>query len=215
VSKAEKLPKPGNWSVPREWVGERCFIIAGGPSIKQQLDMIPRLKGRIIAIKQAVSLRPDADVMFVAGKDDPEICRPYFPLFKGRYLVTRTRAPGFPPEMLVLGRSGAHKNDPKKVQRLSHDPRLLAGWDAGASAINLAFLFGSPEIVCLGIDMTGNRWVKGPHPLPVIPRSHHEIHSRGHAEIAADLKAARVRVVNVSPTSTLDCYERGSLEDFL
>ena len=38
----------------REWAGERCFILCGGPSLKDQRRHVPQLKGRVIAIKQSV-----------------------------------------------------------------------------------------------------------------------------------------------------------------
>jgi hypothetical protein len=50
--------------VPREWPGERCFVLCTGESIGPQAEMITRLKGRFIAVKHAIALRPDADVCF-------------------------------------------------------------------------------------------------------------------------------------------------------
>ena len=38
------LPTP--WKVPREWVGERAFVICTGESIKPQREMIHQLQGR-------------------------------------------------------------------------------------------------------------------------------------------------------------------------
>lgn len=202
-------PKPGRWRVPREWAGERCFIICGGPSVKEQRHLIPRLKGRIIAIKQSVLLRPDADVMFVAGRDDPEVCRDFFPQFRGQYIISRKLYPGFPPGVLALGRT--------KDDHLSEDPRLLAGLDAGTSAMNLAFLFGSPEIVMLGYDMTGGRWLNGEikHHLPFPPQSHFDRHLGSGATIVADLAARNVKVWNASPISTATFIEKRPLEAFL
>lgn len=206
---AKGEPKPGHWKVPREWVGERCFIICGGPSVKAQRDLIPRLRGRIIAIKQSVILRPDADVMFVSGRDDPVVCRKFFPQFRGRYIVSRKDYPGFPDNVLTLGRT--------KDEHLSEDPRLLAGLDAGTSAMNLAHLFGVAEIVMLGFDMTGGRWLNGEikHHLPYPPQIHFDRHLASAAIIAADLAAVGVKVWNASPISAAKFIRYRPLESFL
>jgi hypothetical protein len=204
------MSKGDRWIVPREWPGERCFIICGGPSVKSQRALIPQLQGRVIAVKQSALLRPDADVMFVSGKDDPIVCAPVFPKFTGTYLVARSTYVNMPERTKTLQRT-------KQATRLSEDPRYLAGLDGGTSAINLAFLFGATEIVLLGYDMTGGRWFNGEikHHLPYPPQSHFDRHLAGVADIATDLRRLGVRVVNVSPISKVACFERGRLEEFL
>jgi hypothetical protein len=191
------------WRVPREWAGERCFILAGGASL--QREAIPRLAGRIIAIKQTAALRPDADVMFVSGRDDPKVCAPYFPLYVGPRIICRSGYPGFPDRVLCLQRSkGAY----------SREATHVAGLDAGSSAINLAALFGAMEIVLLGVDMTGGRWVTEHH-LPVIPQWHFDAHIGSLCRMAPELARDGVRVVNCSPISKVPCFERQPLEAFL
>lgn len=199
-----------NWSVPREWAGERCFIICGGESVKAQEPLIPKLKGRIIAIKQSVALRPDADVMFIAGKDDGRVCRKFFPMFSGRYIIARGHYADVPEQTKVLSRPKAH-------DRLSHDPTHLAGLDAGTSAINLAYLFGANEIVMLGFDMCGGRWLTGryKHHLPKPPQSHFDRHTVCVTAMAPDLEKAGVKVWNCSPISQVACFEKRRLEEFL
>lgn len=198
------------WSVPREWPGERCFIICGGESVKAQEHLIPKLKGRIIAVKQSVALRPNADVMFLGGKDDGKVCAPFFPLFKGAYIVARGPYKGIPARTKVLGRT-------KDAARLSASPTHLAGFDAGTSAINLAFLFGASEIVLLGFDMTGGRWLNGryDHHLPFPPQCQFDDHLSALPTIAADLSATGVRVVNCSPISAVKVFEKRPLEEFV
>lgn len=201
--------RPETWCVPREWQNERCFVIAGGESVKAQEHLIPRLKGRIIAIKQAVALRPDADVMFIAGKDDGKVCAPFFPVFQGTYIVARGPYQDVPARTKVLRRTA-------DASRLSHDPSQVAGLDAGTSAINLAFLFGAVEIVLLGYDMRGGRWLNGryKHHLPYPPQRHFDLHMAALPSFAADLKAAGIRVVNASPISAVEVFEKCPLEEF-
>jgi hypothetical protein len=204
--KAAVLSRPADscWSVPREWGGERCFVLGGGASL--QIPLIPFLRGRIIAIKQTVAHRPDADVMFVSGRDDTKVCAHYFTRYTGPRIICRNWYPGFPKRVLTLQRTvgGLY----------SRLPTHLGGLDAGTSAINLAALFGAQEIVLLGIDMTGKRWVQGHH-LPIIPQQHFDWHLENLRLMAPQLKADGVRVVNCSPVSRVECFERQPLEAFL
>ena len=198
------------WSVPREWAGERCFILCGGESITAQRALIPRLRGRIIAVKNGVLLRPDADVLFMTG-DRGGIALPLIPHFTGTYLITRGRpCPALPASTKRVGRTKDHT-------RLCDIPTMVAGYDGGTSAINLAYHFGSPEIVMLGYDMTGGRWFNGdsryrrPNPSP----SNFARHMAPLEAFAADATAKGIRIVNCSPISKVTCFERQPLEAFL
>ena len=204
-------PDPPRFVPEREWAGERCFILCGGPSLREQREHIPALKGRIIAVKQTVSLRPDADVMFVAARDDPQVCRDFFGLYQGPRIICRKAYPGFPERVLFMRRT-------KVADRLCTTPGILAGLDAGSSAINLAYQLGAAEIVLLGFDLSGARWFKPgeiAHPLPVPPQTHHDRHLKAVTGMAADLEAAGVKVWNASPTSAARCFEYRDLEGFL
>jgi hypothetical protein len=195
------------WSVPPEWRGERCFVLCSGESIGPQADIIRRLAGRFIAVKHAVSLRPDADVLFLAG--EPQIERPLLEKFRGTYVVMRRG-------------KDAHGEMPSYIKRVTrtkvHD-RLcnirthVCGLDSGTSAIDLAYKFGAKEIVLLGYDMTGGHFCK--HPLQRPPEQHFRRHMMPLAALAADAKANGVRIVNCSPTSKVMAFERQPLEAFL
>ena len=194
----------------REWAGERCFILCGGPSLKAQRAIVPRLAGRVIAIKQTVVMRPEADVMFVSGREDPVICAPFFPLYQGPRIICRSRYDGFPDGVLFMRRT-------KMTDHLCTTPGVLAGLDAGTSAINLAYQLGAAEIVLLGFDMSGGRWLNGEfkHPLPIPPQAHHDRHLAACRGVARDLAEAGVKVWNASPTSAAAFFEFRELERFL
>jgi hypothetical protein len=202
---------PPHWSVPREWPGERCFIICGGESVREQRHLIPHLKGRIIAVKQSVLLRPDADVLWFGGEHIADIALPLMPLFKGRHMAVRGKScPQLPPEVHRVGRWKDHTT-------LSDLPTHVCGYDTGTSAVNLAYHFGAAEIVLLGYDMRGNRWFNGEfkHPMPTIPPSNHQGHMAPLPKLAEDCTRKGVRVVNCSPISAVTCFERQPLEAFL
>jgi hypothetical protein len=211
MSAVTEYVTPACWSIPREWVGERCFILCNGESIRRQRHLIPRLTGRFIAIKEAVLLRPDADVLFVAAERQQDIVPSLLPTFQGRYVIARNKLPAsYPSYVKRVSRTKDHS-------RLCDQPDHVCGFDCGTSAINVAFHFGATEIVLLGMDMTGDRWCNGElaHPMPHIPQDHHRRHASVLPGIAADATRRGLRIVNCSPISTLQCFERQPLEAFL
>lgn len=203
-------PTNNPWVVPREWPDEPAFIICGGESVKAQEDLIPRLPGRVCAIKQSVALRPDADVMFIAGKDDGRVCAPFFPLHTGKYLIARGPYQGVPDRTKVLKRTADAK-------QISTDPRFLAGFDAGTSALNLMMLFGCNPIYMLGFDMRGGRWLNGtyPHHLPYPPQRDFDIHLTALPGIAADLSRLGIQVFNCSPDSAVTVFPYADLKSLV
>lgn len=197
------------WDVPRDWAGERVFVLCNGSSLNSQRNQIPLLRGHIIAVKESVCLRPNADVLFLAGNLDV-IAPRLLSAFTGQYVVARGPSYDLPPTVKRLGRTLTH-------ERWSDIPGVVCGYDSGTSAINLAMQFGATEIVLLGYDMQGGRWFDGewPHPLPTIPAAHFARHMAPLADLAADARAKGIRIVNCSPASAVMAFERQPLEAFL
>lgn len=204
---------PPLWAVPRLWPGERCYVICGGESVKDQRQIIPRLNGPVVAVKHGVLLRPDADILFFAGERPAEIAPPLLNVFTGdleRVVVRGRGHPVFPSKAKRIGRTETH-------EQWSADPEKVAGYDAGTSAINLAMLLGATEIVLLGMDMTGGRWFTGEveHYLPRPPESDFQRHMSVLPALAEDARRKGVRIVNCSPISLVTCFESKPLEAFL
>lgn len=202
---------PPIWSVPRLWPGSRCFVICGGASVQAQRHLVPVLPPPVIAVKHGVLLRPDADVLFCAGERPAEIMPPLLAVFTGQFVVVRGRGHEvFPDTSKRVWRTKTHET-------WSTDPTMVAGFDAGTSAINLAMLFGATEIVVLGMDMQGGRWFTGElrHFLPQPPESDFQRHLGPLPSLAADAKAKGIRIVNVSTMSRVTCFEQQPLEVFL
>lgn len=204
---------PPLWSVPKEWPGARCFVLCGGESLREQRRYLPALldESRVIAVKHGVLLWPQSDVLFFAGERPAEIAPLLLKAFKGQYIVVRGRGHEVFPE------------SSKRVMRpLTHevwcdDPTLVAGFDAGTSAINLAIHFGATEIVLLGYDMVGGRWFNGElkHYLPNPPESDFQRHMSVLPSLAEDAKRKGIRIVNCSPISRVTAFERQPIEAFL
>lgn len=202
---------PNNpWTVPREHYGACGLIICGGESVNLHRELIKKFNGPIIAVKQAVAIRPDAHTMFLGGKDDGVVCRQFFPLFVGKYIVARGPYKGVPAMTKVLKRT-------VKAERLSADPTMVAGYDAGTSAINYAVHLGWKEVLLSGFDMTGGRWLNGEykHHLPKPPQYQFDAHLSALPKIAEDLIKIGVKVFNCSPISVVQVFEKRSLEEFI
>jgi hypothetical protein len=202
---------PPIWSVSREWNGDRCLVICGGESVGPQRDQIAEWSGRVIAVKHGVLVRPDADVVFFAGERPAEIAPPCLAVCQGRYIVVRGRGHHvFPADSKRVGRTETH-------ERWSDDPTKVAGFDAGTSAVNLAILMGASEVVLVGYDMQGGRWFTGQvkHYLPQPPESDFLRHISVLPALAADAQAKGIRIVNCSPTSRVNAFERQPLEAML
>lgn len=202
---------PAPWPIPREWVSERAFILCNGESVRAQRHLIPQLRGRIIAIKEAVRLRPDADVLFVAAERAVDIVPDLFKVFTGRYVIARNKLPAtYPDYVKRVSRTKDHT-------QLCQLPDHVCGYDCGTSSIDVAAHFGATEIVLLGMDMQGDRWCNGEyaHPMPHIPPAHHRRHASVLPDIAKDAAKRGIRIVNCSPTSAVTCFERQPLESFL
>lgn len=202
---------PPTWPIPREWDDERCFILCGGESVREQRSLIPRLKGRWIVVKEGVLLRPDADVMFVGGERSPDIALPLVPKFKGKYVIVRGR---FNPELPTTWKRVTRSKDHTHLCQLRDH---VCGYDSGTSAINAAYHLGAKEIVMIGYDMRGHRWFNGEwkHPRPTIPEATHLQHLEPLNALAKDCEAKGLKVWNASPISRAKCFEYRALETFL
>lgn len=198
---------PAPWPIPRDWPGERCFVICTGESLKAQAKLVPKLKGRIIAVKHAVLLRPDADVLFLSGEGNAEVARELIPKFTGSHVIVRGKwDPTFPAHVKRVTRT-------KDNDHLCDLPDHVMGLDSGTSAIDVAYKFGATEIIVLGMDMAGGHFC--PHPLQYPPEQHFRRHLGALPALAEDARAKGIRIVNVSPSSRVTCFERQSLEAFL
>lgn len=199
---------PPTWHIPREWEpNARCFILCSGESIGPQKAQIAKLQGHFVAVKHGVLLRPDADVLFLAGEGTLTFEMDLIRQFHGKYAVVRSKHhPGLPASVLRVSRAKDHT-------RLCELTDHVCGYDLGTSAINLAMHFGATEIVMLGYDMAGGHFCK--HPLQNPPQDHFRRHMGPLAALNADAKAKGIRIVNCSPISAVMAFERQPLEAFL
>ncbi len=197
------------WVVAPEWTGETCFILGGGPSLRN-VDVVPlRDRGRVIAINESFRLAPWADVLYFCDKDWWLRNRAQVEeIFTGRYIVTmQNQFPGVK-TLRCSGELGL-ETDPAAIRH---------GSNSGYQAINLAYHFGASPIVLLGYDMHvangRTHWHQG-YPDQTPTGYAHTL--RGMAfkfqYLVSPLRAAGVKVLNVTQGSALDCFPVTTLEN--
>lgn len=198
------------WTVPREWAGETAFVIAGGPSVRNQ--NVELLRGRkVIAINSSFRLVPWADFLFCG---DSRWWREHrtavLATFKGRIVSTGINIDDAC--VLRLRRAEASLG-------LSADPSaVVIGRTSTQAAINLAVLLGAKRVVLLGVDMQpaldGRTHHHDPHPWPQRPGCWKE--QMDHlAKMVAPLRKAGVEVINTSLASLVPWWPKRPLEDCL
>jgi hypothetical protein len=113
-----------------------------------------------------------------------------------------------------------NKNFPQNGTGLSLDPQyLVTGHNSGYQALNLAVLSGAKKIILLGYDGREppqgqpTHWF-GDHPRRE-PSAVFELYRQSFKSGAAAIKAAGVRVINCSPGSAVDAFEKMELNEAL
>jgi len=210
------------WIVPRMWTESVVYIIGGGPSVKEQLHLIEKLKGkRVIAVNDAYILGDWIPICFFGDAgwlkyhDVEEV------IYK-KDGITRHGIRSFP-GMIV----GFNQNKPRsylyRIERksdgFSTDPRFLA-WNgnSGSAAINLAYLLGAKKIVLIGFDMQlgvdGNsNWHQN---LKDNPNANcYTIYMKRMKKIDIEMKekGVKIDIVNCSPRTQLNIFRAGCLEE--
>lgn len=194
-------------TVTRSWHGETVVCIAGGPSLTQADVDACRGRARVLAIKDAIRLAPDADVLYAC---DEKWWRHHAAqlAFSGPRYALEMLAARYDVEVL--------KNTGDTGLELSPDG-LKTGRNSGYQAINLAVHLGATRVLLLGYDMgprQGQHHWFGPHPYPASAPPYDRF-LQCFDTIVAPLAAAGVQVVNCTPDSSLRCFPTMRLAEAL
>lgn len=200
--------------VPRVWPGATVVCFASGPSLTREDAEYVRSKAYTIAINDAVTLAPWADVLY--SSDNYWYVRQQgVKTFQGmKYAMSpRRNVLHNPfarwPEIQVLANTGE--------TGLELEPTgLRTGRNSGYAAINLAVHFGASRIVLLGYDMSlgpkgeahfDGKVGSGP--------GHYHLFRESFRTLVGPLKAVGVTVINCSRRTALTAFPRGELRTVL
>ena len=190
-------------TVPALWPGSTIVCLGTGPSLTAADVAAVQGKARVIAINDAYTLAPWADVLYAC---DAKwwTWHKGAPTFQGRKYALTARAALWPGVQLLkdTGMTG--------LERQPHG--LKTGKSSGYQAINLAVHLGAARVVLLGYDMQGQHYF-GAHPDKSAPPfalclSHF-------ASLVEPLRAAGVEVINCSRRTALTVFPRRQLEAVL
>jgi hypothetical protein len=201
------------WTVPHEWPGECCFIIAGGPSVlDHDLD---QLRGRrVIVINSSVHAAPWADFLYFGDWRwwNEEANRVAVESFAGRVVTTSRMVQDG--KVLIC-----RKANPPGLARDRN--ALTQKWTSLTAATNLAaHLVGrGGTIVWLGADgkaaADGRVWHHQPHRWGPKP-ARYDRHRADIATMVEPLRGLGVTLFNASLRSAYaDLWPVVSLTDML
>lgn len=192
-----------------DWTGQRCAIVASGPTAKtENLDVL-RGNARVIAINNSWKLTPFADVLYACDSEWWERHKPDFAGLKVSGLG------GGDHQVEVARDHGGVWTNKMVFQPLG---KIGAGGNSGFQAINLAVQFGCVDIALIGFDMRVDRGVHwhGVHPKGKNPTDTNIKVWRAHLDNAsASLEQRGISVVNCSAVSALTQYKKIGLEEWL
>lgn len=203
-------------SVPKVWHGSTIVCIGTGPSLTHEDVEFCRDKARVIAINDAYTVAPWADVLYAC---DVKWWKWHngVPAFTGlKYALAPKTNDRIGDQ--VIRQAGIQALQNHGTYGLSLDPTgVSTGHNSGYQAINVALHFGASRIVLLGYDM-GRSPKQASHFFGEHRDRSQPPYERclaAFATLVAPLRAASVDVVNSSRHSALRCFPQITLEESL
>jgi len=226
---AKKYTNRFFWEVlpDKSWQDKPCFIVGGGPSLKD-FDWT-LLKGkRTIGINRAFekydpTIIFSMDLRFLKWIENKRYGQPAFEKYvrsKSYKVWLTTYVCKLSGDIFVIPARGGYSMG-HYVFTLSMLGGLGHGNNSGYGALNLAVCLGANPIYLLGYDMKhqqeqigkSSHWHNG-HPMPQMENTIEKfIHY--FVRIAPGLKERKIRVVNLNPDSALECFEKMKPEEVL
>jgi len=194
-------------AVARVYAGQTIACLGSGPSLcRADVEPLVAADVRIIAINDAHTIAPEADVLYAA---DEHWWRWHkgAPSFRGQRI-------GIEPQRIAWPGLQVVRNTGRDGLELAPDGLRTGGTSgtSGYQAINLAVHLGAARVLLLGYDLQGRHFF-GEHPNKTVPNF---LAARLAFEmLVAPLAALGVSVINCSRETTLTAFPRASLADVL
>ena len=203
--------------IRNEWLGEKVFIIGGGPSLKNIDINLIQGKGRVIALNNAYKIAPWADWLLFA---DAEWYKWHKDALVDIKMPVITSAVNEPLEHDMKYHDFIVRWPKKGNWGLVEDPGgYLVGDNAGQVAMSLAEYLGAKTIVLLGFDLNADI----PENQPLQWHNEHKRRSNtsmytnsfipNFIRTAPYYQKRGVYVCNVNPTSAIPCFPFVKFED--
>lgn len=201
--------------IRNEWLGEKTFVIGGGPSVSECDISLLQGKGRVIVTNNAYKIAPWADwlvfsdyIWYEWHKESLRTVK--MPIITGGYFPNPYEVA---PEILHWRST----NYPGIIRESNGGS--LSGKNAGHMALSLADFLGSSKIVLIGFDMNvakdgSTQWHKE-HKRITNTSMYEKEFIPDFCLIAEELKNKGVNVFNTNKNSALKCFDYISYNDSL
>jgi hypothetical protein len=206
------------WRVPPLFTGRRVVVIATGPSLTaDQVKQVRASGDPVIAVNNGYEYAPWADLLYACDlkwwvnyREKGKLGGAGNKSFAG-LKVSLEETPY--PEVLRIGNGGTFGFDER------HD-HVRTGKNSACQAVHVAAHAGAETIILLGCDCTApsdgpshcfgdHDWRRGKMPSP------YNEFLEGWSALAPALSARGIRVINASPGSAIECFEKAGLEEAL
>jgi hypothetical protein len=214
---------PQGWKPPKIWRGSTCVILGGGPSLAT-VNLALIKQRRVIAVNNAYG----DPVKDASGKTINYVPRPWVEACwfgDSRWFPWhRQWLKKYPGILACCCPSLVQNRDGIKVLRKSRSRQGIeekpgqVSWNgnSGASAINFAYHLGVKRILLLGFDMqrVGDQ-ANWHDDHPALKKNPYAYFLKAFGSVAKDAKRLGLEIVNCSPDSALEVFEKVSLEEAL
>lgn len=196
------------------------MLLGGGPSLT--LEQVAKVRvahhARCIAINNSYLLANWADICYFADSTWwlTHRARQEFIDFAGQKCSIQDSMAKIEDDNVHILKN---RDYPSHGSGLSLDPEaIVTGRNSAYQALNLAVLAGAKTIILLGVDGRPakdgrSHWHEG-HPRPT-PQAAYEEYRRAFSAAENEITAAGVRVINASPGSAVDSFEKMELTQAL
>jgi len=198
----------------------RCFLIGGGPSLKE-FNFSKISNEFTIAINRAHEFIKDPSIIFFIDEEGF-----YDELMKGGFGQEALKKFNISQSIKIsLNISGRNYGDNIYSIPISKNPEMTFdlkegiydGGNSGFAALNLAVCLGAKEIYLLGYDMKGDgkgrqAWFHDGYKRVGKERSYRDW-IKHFKKVSHLLKQKGIRVINLNHNSELRCFEFGKIED--
>ncbi len=202
-----------------DWRGETVVIAASGPSQRREDIEFASARAKVMAINNTWQIAPGADVLYFCDRswwlcENPGYGQHALREFLGLLVTANSQIP-----------EAHHAPIIPVIEALYTDPRFGGGGNSAFQAMNIAALWGADRILLTGVDcMRPGEHHHGPHstnnapgttPIANARETTVQMWLKAFGEVAPQLAARGVEVINCTRETALECFPRSRLEDVL
>lgn len=188
------------WNVPPIWEGESCYILGGGPSLKD-FDPEPFRNSHIIAVNNTHTLVPWAEFMFFM--DSRWYAWNFEKLRKFEGIIITHCEKFEEVEVIKYLIRGRKRSFPQRTDT------IMNGRNAGHAAICIALLLGAKKIYLLGFDMRkidGENNYHQEHKRTIEDNIYEDQYIPLFEPLKVEAQERRAEIINATPDSALKTF---------